>query len=170
MSTTTLLLNASYEPLAIVPLKRAVVLVLRERAEVVAERDGRTVQTAAGEVLPWPAVIRLKRYVKLPYRHSRPPSVSKAGVLRRDRHTCGYCGAAATTIDHVLPRARGGKTTWDNCVAACARCNRRKGSKTLAEIGWTLRADPRRPAPERIVIVIAAQDASWEPYLAYARA
>ena len=166
--STTLLLNASYEPLAVVPLRRAVVLVLRERAEIVAEHPDRQVTTGAGAQLPWPAVIRLKRYIRIPYRRTRPPSISKAGVLARDHHRCAYCDAGASTVDHVVPRARGGRTVWSNCVAACKRCNAKKGSRTLDELGWTLRVTPCAPEPDRIVIAIVATDEAWEPYLAYA--
>lgn len=168
--STTLLLNASYEPLAVVPLRRAVVLVLRERAEIVAEKTEKAVRTATGLTLPHPTVIRLLRYVKLPYRHSRRPQVSKSALLRRDNHTCAYCQGRATTIDHVVPRARGGKTTWDNCVASCETCNARKGSRTLEELGWSLPFTPKAPQPERVVIAIVARDEAWEPYLAYASA
>lgn len=164
-SNTTLLLNASYEPLAVVPLRRAVVLLLRERAEIVAARDGRAVTSGGGSRLPYPSVIRLVRYVRVPYRTTM--AVSRKRVLAREHHRCAYCSRRATTIDHVVPRSLGGPDTWENLVAACEPCNTRKGSRTLDQLGWRLEFTPAAPTRiEWLVVGFARVDESWQPYLA----
>ena len=157
----TLVLNASYEPLCVVPLKRAIVLVLAEKATVV-EADGTL--RSANDSFDMPAVIRLTRYVRVPYRAKVP--YSKRAVLVRDGHKCAYCGRKGTTVDHVVPKALGGKDTFANTVAACLRCNGKKGHKTLAEMGWTLPFTPAEPRGyEALIIGFAKRDPSWEPYL-----
>ncbi len=140
-----LVLNATYEPLNVVSVRRAVLLLLKEKAEIVeaAEAWLHSEQLA----LPVPLVIRLVYYVRIPRRFSLP--VSRRTVMARDNYTCQYCGArfsrAQLTIDHVLPRSRGGEIRWDNVAAACGPCNRRKGNRTPDEAGMPLRCQPRRP-------------------------
>ena len=137
----TLVLNAGYEPLAVVTFRRALVLVLAGKASVVAEGEDPVVGPT--DVLGRPSVILLNRYVKIPYRHS--VVVTRRGVLRRDNHLCAYCGKSASTIDHVFPRSRGGASSWENLVACCLRCNNDKSDKTLASLGWQLRVTPQPP-------------------------
>ena len=137
----TLVLNAGYEPLAVVTFSRALVLVLTGKASVVAEGEDPVV--GPNEVLSRPSVILLNRYVKIPYRTGTV--ATRRGVLRRDNHLCAYCGKAASTIDHVVPRSRGGVDSWENLVACCLRCNNAKGDKTLASLGWSLRIVPTPP-------------------------
>ena len=138
----TLVLNAGYEPLAVVSFRRALVLVLAGKAAVLAA-DEHPVHAGA-TTLERPSVILLTRYVRVPFGRSVP--VSRRGVLRRDRHLCAYCGTTAGTVDHVLPRSRGGQDSWENLVACCVRCNNTKGNRTPEEMGWTLRARPVRAA------------------------
>src|SRR5690606_23811798 len=116
----TLVLNAGYEPLAVVSFKRALVLVLTEKAVVVASDDDNPVH-GIGSDWERPSVILLRRYVRVPSGRSVP--VSRRGVLRRDDQRCAYCGVHASTIDHVIPRSRGGADSWENLVACCLRCN-----------------------------------------------
>jgi 5-methylcytosine-specific restriction endonuclease McrA len=138
----TLLLNATYEPLCVVSTRRAIVLVLAEKAEAVdAAAD---VVHAERVSLPVPVVARLTRYVRVPYPASVP--LSRRAVFTRDGQTCVYCGGSATSIDHVVPRSRGGTHTWDNVVAACRRCNHTKADRSLAELGWALPQPPRTPS------------------------
>ena len=111
----TLVLNAGYEPLAVITFRRALVLVLTGKASVVAEGDDPVVGPT--DVLGRPSVILLNRYIRPRYNHST--AVSRRGVLRRDGHKCAYCGKAAHTIDHVHPKSRGGADSWENLVAAC---------------------------------------------------
>lgn len=158
----TLLLNASYEPLAVIPLQRAVVLVLDDKAELV-EADGEI--RSPSTTLPRPSVIRLTRYVKVPFRGTLP--LTKKGVLARDNHRCVYCDARASTVDHVVPQARGGRDEWTNLVAACAPCNQDKGDSLLSELGWSLPYEPYAPKGRRWVVVAYVKvQPSWEPYLA----
>ncbi|GAA2363619.1 MULTISPECIES: HNH endonuclease [Streptomyces] len=140
----TLVLNATYEPLSTVSLRRAVVLVIQHKAVVEQAHPGLRVRAAAVE-LPVPQVIRLRRFVKVPFRQRAP--WSRRGVLVRDRHRCAYCGRRATTIDHVLPRSRGGGDTWLNTVAACAEDNHRKADRTPAQAGMALLVQPFEPTP-----------------------
>lgn len=137
----TLVLNAGYEPLAVVTFRRALVLVLTGKASVVAEGDEPVVGPT--EILCRPSVILLHHYVKIPYRNSQV--VTRRGVLRRDNHLCAYCRKPASTIDHVFPRSKGGADTWENLVACCLSCNNAKGNKTLAMLGWKLLTVPKPP-------------------------
>ncbi|MFC4334378.1 HNH endonuclease [Salininema proteolyticum] len=159
----SLVLNQSYEPLCVVSVKRAVVLLLTGKAEAVATGEG--VFHSESLRLPAPSVVRLKRYVRIPRQLSSSPS--RRGVFLRDDWTCVYCAGTAETIDHVIPRSRGGTHTWDNVVAACADCNQRKGSRMLQEIGWHL---PRRPKPPahwqlRGFRTGRRPHPTWEPWL-----
>ena len=138
----TLLLNATYEPLCVVSSRRAIVLVLAAKAESV--DSAADVVHAETVSLAVPVVARLTRFVRVPYPASVP--LSRRAVFTRDAQTCVYCGGSATSIDHVVPRSRGGTHTWDNVVAACRRCNHTKADRSLAELGWALPHPPRTPS------------------------
>lgn len=160
----TLVLNAGYEPLAVVSFKRALVLVLAGKATIIASDERNPVVGASGA---WdrPSVILLRRYVRVPTGRRVP--VSRRGVLRRDGQRCGYCGAGATTIDHVVPRSRGGADSWENLVACCLRCNNLKGDRTPQEMGWSLRAAPKAPhGTAWLVRGVERALPQWEEYLA----
>jgi 5-methylcytosine-specific restriction endonuclease McrA len=160
-----LVLNATYEPLCVVPLRRAVVLVLAEKAVVVEASDD--VMHSERLSLPVPTVVRLAHFVRVPYRREVP--LTRRAVLERDAHSCAYCGSRADTIDHVRPRSRGGQHHWTNVVAACARCNHRKGDRLLVEIGWHLRVPPVAPPPTVAVVMgWTSREPSWAQYLAWA--
>lgn len=159
----TLVLNAGYEPLAVVSFKRALVLVMNQKASVVAA-DERDVVRSATMSWPRPSVILLRNYVRIP--GGRQVPVSRRGVLRRDAHRCGYCGTAATTVDHVLPRSRGGADSWENLVACCLRCNNAKGDRTPGEMGWTLRHKPRAPFGSAwLVRGVERAEPDWDEFL-----
>jgi len=162
-----LLLNATFEPLAVVTAKRAVVLMLTGKAECI-EAACAGVFHSESLTIPAPSVMRLSRYVRVPYRRSVP--MTRAGVLRRDGRRCAYCGRRADTIDHVVPRSRGGRHTWDNCVAACRVCNSRKADRLLSELGWTLDSPPRPPHRSAGGVMVLAVEPlpAWEPWLAAA--
>lgn len=141
-----LLLNATYEPLSVLSLRRAARLLLRERAEPVAAEP--TVPLASPErTLAIPTVLRLKFYVNVPRRN--PPAWTRRGVLARDGYRCAYCGkvcsAREATIDHVLPISRGGRSSWGNTVTACRDCNQRKADRTPHEAGMKLLIEPKLP-------------------------
>ena len=158
----TLVLNAGYEPLAVVSFRRAVVLVLGGKATVLAAHADEVVSTSSRFVRP--SVIILRRYVRAPYSTSVP--VSRRGVLRRDAHRCVYCGSAATTVDHVMPRSRGGLDTWANLVACCVRCNNVKGTRTADEMGWVMKSRPYTPRGAAWVVKGAEQrDPAWDDFL-----
>jgi 5-methylcytosine-specific restriction endonuclease McrA len=159
----TLVLNASNEPLSVVAARRGVVLILRGTADTVAPM-GET--WSAGSVsVEVPAVIRLRRYVAVPYQRSVP--LSRRAVFMRDDHRCQYCGRSAENIDHVIPKVLGGQHRWENVVASCRRCNTRKGGRTPAQAGLTLKRKPDEPGRFDWVYVAAggAPHVSWAPYL-----
>lgn len=150
------------EPLAVVAARRAVVLVLCHKADIV-HLDGHRFRSEHLD-LTAPSVIRLRRYVTVPYRHRS--ALSRRGVFVRDHHTCQYCGAAAENVDHVVPRSRGGPHEWENVVAACRRCNGRKKDRTPAEAQMFLRRQPRAPrAAFWLVVALGGLDPVWAPYL-----
>jgi len=157
-----LVLNATFEPLCVVPVRRALILVLKEKAEIVEERG--EVMHSERSSFPVPSVIRLVHYVRVPYRARAP--LSRRAVFVRDNHRCQYCNAPAENIDHVVPRSRGGEHVWENVVAACRPCNARKEDRLLTETHLTLRRPPFAPR-ETIWIVVAVGriDPAWAPYL-----
>lgn len=157
----TLVLNASYEPLMILDWRRAFILVCLEKATVI-ENYKKTVRSAT-DVFEVPAVVRLEKMIKKARRIHR---FSSKGVFIRDKHTCQYCGIKLTkvepaTMDHVLPKSRGGPKSWTNIVASCMPCNNKKGDRTPAEAGMTLRSKPRIPT----LIKRSKAPLEWQEYL-----
>ena len=154
-----LALNASFEPLTIVPARRAVRLVLDGKAEILEEDSGLFFRSES-RVVPVPAVIRLVRYVHVPYRFRR--QVTNTFLFARDDYTCQYCGRHKgelrgrqfLTRDHIRPISRGGLNTWDNVVTSCSPCNNRKGGRLPAEAGLTLTRDPTEPNYVHLVWVV----------------
>jgi 5-methylcytosine-specific restriction endonuclease McrA len=158
-----LVLNATYEPLSVVPVRRAIVLVLRERADVVASNG--KVWHSERMRLSSPSVIRLRTFVRVPYARRVP--LNRRTVFLRDDHRCQYCGRPAENLDHVVPKSQGGLHTWENVVACCRRCNTRKGGRTPGEAGLSLARGPRVPREQSWLVVATGvrPDPSWEPYL-----
>jgi 5-methylcytosine-specific restriction endonuclease McrA len=157
-----LVLNATYEPLCVVPERRALILVLNHRAVVVEDSD-RVLHHAHGQT-SLPAVIRLARFVRVPYRHTVP--LTRRAIFARDGGRCVYCNAPATSIDHVIPRSRGGAHHWENVVSACHRCNHAKADRMLKDLGWRLRLKPAEPAGAAWRIIGSGRaDPRWIPYL-----
>lgn len=142
----TLVLNAAYEPIHLVSWQKAMCLVFTAKAEIVAEYDHRV--RSVSQIFKLPSVVRLKRYVRT-FKRTMNARCTRRNVLMRDRYKCQYCGVGCSvstiTIDHVMPRSRGGKTVWDNVVAACHPCNRRKADRTPDEAGILLLKVPKRP-------------------------
>jgi 5-methylcytosine-specific restriction endonuclease McrA len=162
-----LVLNASYEPLNVCTVRRAHVLVYKGKAEVI-EHLGKPLRSAAAEFL-WPHVIRLLSYVRVPKAVQR--KISRRALFARDGHRCQYCGTEGgkLTLDHIVPRSRGGESIWENVVTSCAPCNLRKGNRTLEEVGMRLHAKPRPPAPALFVTLSAPRiPDGWHQYLAFA--
>jgi 5-methylcytosine-specific restriction endonuclease McrA len=158
-----LVLNASYEPLQLVRLERAIKLVYLAKAEIV-EAASETVRSWLTEVAR-PSVIRLLRYVKLPH---RPAPCTRRGILLRDGYTCQYCGAQPgthlLTLDHVIPRTQGGQTVWENLVTACRACNHTKGGRTPQAAHMILRSIPRQPSWLSILMTTLERHPSWQAY------
>jgi 5-methylcytosine-specific restriction endonuclease McrA len=150
----------------VVSVKRAIVLLLKEKAELVEAAEA--MLRSESFSLPVPLVIRLVYFVKIPRRISLP--VTRRGVLSRDHYTCQYCGAAPPrknlTVDHIIPRSRGGKTTWENVVTACDKCNGRKGSRTPVEAGLKLLTQPERPRYLAIASLVSVEARQvWGKYI-----
>jgi len=160
-----LVLNASFEPLSVVSPRRAICLLLAEKAELL-EADDAVVRSES-LTLPSPAVIKLCYMVRAPRR--RTASVSRRAVLVRDDYRCQYCGGGADSIDHVLPRSRGGGDGWDNLAAACRSCNSTKRNRTPKEAGMHLLRPCRAPRATAWTIVgVSGVPDTWKPYLALA--
>ena len=164
-SARVLILNASFEPLHVCSVKRAVGLLMHDVAERV--EDAETVLRTPTSVFPVPSVVRLKRYIKRP--HRQKVAFNRRNVFRRDDHACQYCGRRGNdlTLDHVLPRSRGGATSWENVVACCRGCNARKRDRTPDEARMQLK---RRPYAPRFMFTSAYGllpdiDTSWRKYL-----
>ena len=159
-----LVLNATYEPINVCTVRRATVLLLKEKAEVIEKGSGE-LHWASGSY-PRPHVIRLNTYVRIP-RDPQRRKITRRAVFARDGWTCQYCGVRSSlTVDHVIPRSKGGSSSWDNIVASCAPCNRRKGDRLPHQINMHPRTKPRMPNPN-IFIHLAAPTipATWKPYL-----
>lgn len=137
--SVVLVLNASYEPLHVTTLHHAISMIYRGVAIIEEAEPG----TSFGP-FPMPRVLRLIKYVTMRWQH-RQMAWTRSRLLARDKHTCGYCGKHATTVDHITPVSRGGTSSWENTVAACFRCNGRKGDKLVHESGLTLRINPTIP-------------------------
>jgi len=167
LDSSVLVLNASYEAINICNLKRAIVLIFKGVA--CAEEETEYEIHSASMVIMAPAVIRLLKYVRIPYRVVR---FSRKNVLLRDRYKCQYCGKefvpAHLTLDHVIPVSRGGKTQWDNIVTACKSCNAKKGGRKPSEAGMAL---PRKPKAPPIVYYLhlvknmRGHHHAWQKYL-----
>ncbi len=157
-----LVLNATFEPLAIVSSRRAFLLVLATKAEMV-HSTGRSYRSVAAS-FPEPSVVRLSRFVRVPA--DRTVALNRVTLFARDHHKCQYCGLPADSIDHVIPKSRGGAHAWENVVAACKRCNMRKQDRLPHEAGFVLARKPF--APRRRVWLLAMSrgaPSEWEPYL-----
>jgi 5-methylcytosine-specific restriction endonuclease McrA len=163
----TLVLNASYEPLCVVPQRRAVVLILNHKA-VTLEGTGASLHAAGvrgvGWELPAPSVIKLTRYVRVPLRRGVP--LTRRAIFARDGGRCVYCDAPATSVDHVFPRSRGGQHAWDNVVSSCRRCNHVKADRLLGDLGWRMKRPPVQPNGSAWRILSSGRtDQRWLPYL-----
>lgn len=166
MHARVLVLNQSYEVLSICTAKKALVLIILGKAEIVASDLNKQIRSKS-IAFPKPNVIRLRRYVAIPYKQV---ILTRRNVLRRDAYKCVYCGRGdiALTVDHVIPKARGGQDTWDNMVCACTKCNNKKGSRTPAEAEMRMIHKPYEP--NHILFIknsVSKVDESWKPYLFY---
>ena len=158
-----LVLNQDYQAISLCDPERALVLVMMQKAELVADVSSRKLRSIRRE-FAFPSIIRLQAYVKLPFKKI---SLTRHNVFKRDGHRCAYCGSSERlTLDHLLPRARGGRTTWTNLVTACQKCNAKKGDLLIEETNLHLRQQPFRPS----FIMFLSQYSGfiqdpWKPYL-----
>lgn len=159
-----LVLNASYEPINVTTVRRAVLLILKEKAEIV-ESDEAELRSES-TTLSRPAVIRLIAYVRIPYGTRK--RITRKALFARDDWKCLYCGSSSSlTVDHVVPRSRGGEHEWENLATACGACNHRKGDRGVKEAGMKLRRKPRAPRSDVFVYVaVKAPPERWQSYLA----
>ena len=169
----SLLLNASYEPLRVITWQRAVVLLVKDKVEVLASYD-RTIR-GVRVTLDMPSVLRLLNRVRLARRGHQVP-FSRSNIYLRDKYQCQYCSrrfhSSALTFDHVIPVSQGGRKIWENIVTCCIDCNRRKGGKTPRQAGLPLMRPPRRPASlpaQAIVYGMNEVPSSWQDYLSWSR-
>jgi 5-methylcytosine-specific restriction endonuclease McrA len=153
-------LNATLQPLAVVPARRAVVLVLKEKADIVAS-NGIVFRSEHVE-LPAPCVVKLRYFVNVPYRARA--ALTRRAVFARDGWVCQYCGRPAENVDHVFPKSRGGEHSWENVVAACRRCNSRKENRLPHEVGLRLFREPFVPR-DGLRLALGRLEPEWEAYL-----
>jgi len=157
-----LVLNATFEPLGIVSSRRAVLLVLDTKAELIHTTE--RVFRAERVSVPEPSVVRLVRYVKVPYNYR--VAVNRRTVFARDGAKCQYCGASAENLDHVIPRSKGGPHSWENVVAACRPCNTRKEDRLPHEAGMVLRSTPVAPRHRvQLLALCGSTSDDWTDYL-----
>ena len=163
-SGRVLVLNATYEPINVCTVRRAVVLLLKEKAELLDQAVWRLHSEHATH--PRPVVIRLVAYVKVP-RGTHRRKITRRAVFARDRWACQYCGSRGNlTVDHVVPRSKGGPSSWENIVTSCAPCNRRKGDQLLNHAGMKLHRQPRSPGPQIFIHVASPTiPPAWKQYL-----
>lgn len=164
VDSAVLMLNHNYEPLTTTNARRAIIMVLTGKAEVVEESGFflRSVSMTFGI----PSIIRLLMFVR--YAHRMHIQLSRQNILRRDRRTCQYCGRGdgMMTIDHVVPRSLGGHDTWENLVCACSACNNRKGDRTPEQAGMPLLKPPRKPTVRSFLFQNAGTvRTTWQLYL-----
>lgn len=159
-----MVLNQSYEPICLCSPKKAIILLILTKAELVAQKDGKFIRSVKIS-FPYPSVIRLSNYIKVPIKKIE---LSRKNILRRDDNRCQYCGKKATdlTIDHIIPKSRGGTDSWENLVSACKACNNKKGNRTPEEAGMKLLKTPRKP--HHILFIkqyVDKVDDAWKPFL-----
>jgi 5-methylcytosine-specific restriction endonuclease McrA len=160
---SVLMLNASWEPLRVLSWQKAIVLVVQERAEIVQASDLEVRSQRLN--LPMPSVIRLLKFVKVPFKTKVP--LGRKALMARDGGVCQFthCDRSASTIDHVIPRSRGGRHVWENVVASCTACNHKKADRSLKELGWKLKAKPTAPRATTWVGVAVTAGHVWAPFL-----
>jgi 5-methylcytosine-specific restriction endonuclease McrA len=163
LDANVLILNQDYQPLNVVNVRKSLMLLFLEKAELLHDYPNRKIRTIASE-FEYPSVIRLRRYARIPYKFI---VLSRKNIMKRDGLKCQYCGSTRDlTLDHIIPRSRGGEDSWENLVTACNKCNNRKGNKTPREAGMKLMRKPYRPS--HIIFLrdyMGSIDDTWKPYL-----
>jgi len=163
LNRNVLVLNQNYEPIAICNARKAIILVYLGKAEIVERLESKV--RAVSFSLPFPSVVRLHIYIYRPY---TPVILSRKNIIRRDRHTCQYCGKKSVplTVDHIIPKHFGGKQTWENLICACVRCNNKKGNHTPEQASMKLLKKPKKPSQLFFLqFFIEKPHDTWRPYL-----
>lgn len=163
LNSHVLVLNQSFEPMTITSAKKAIILIYLGKAEIIEKNNAvvRSINTS----LPLPSIVRLTRYINVPRKRI---ILSRKNIIKRDNHQCQYCGSRSgpVTIDHIIPRDRGGEDTWENLVCACVTCNNRKSNRTPEEARLKLIRRPQKPNYIFFMrYVVSRIDSRWEPYL-----
>jgi 5-methylcytosine-specific restriction endonuclease McrA len=164
MNAKVLILNQNYEPMSVINVRKAIVLLYLGKAELVEAYDGKQVHSVS-VAMPFPSILRLSMYVRVPYKKI---ILSRKNILRRDGHRCQFCGRGdiPLTVDHVIPASRGGEDTWENLVCACVICNNKKGDRTPDEAMMPLRRKPMRPNHVTFIRhFVGTLNERWKPYL-----
>jgi 5-methylcytosine-specific restriction endonuclease McrA len=159
-----LVLNQNYEPLTVCNVKRAVILAFLGKAEIICKSDDKVVKSVYRK-FDYPSIVRLSIFVRVPFRKI---ILSRKNILRRDNHRCQFCGSSSSlTIDHIIPKSRGGEDTWENLTTACIKCNNRKGDRTPEEANLKLITNPKKPSHITFIKNFASGSVSddWKPYL-----
>ena len=148
-NSTILVLNSSYEPLNFTSWKRAIILLFKQKAKLISQK-----------------VIRLVNFVKIPFQTQQLIHPTKQNIIKRDNRECQYCGTKShLTVDHVIPRSKGGQNTWENLVACCETCNVKKGNQDLDKIDMKLRSTPKKPVSKIMLILNNTSDDEWREFL-----
>jgi 5-methylcytosine-specific restriction endonuclease McrA len=164
MNAKVLILNQNYEPMSVINVRKAIVLLYLGKAELIEANDSLRVHSVS-MTMPFPSIVRLSVFVRVPYKKI---ILSRKNILRRDAHRCQYCGRGdiPLTVDHVTPVSRGGDETWENLVCACVQCNNRKGDRTPDEAAMPLKRRPIRPNHVTFIRhFVGTLDERWKPYL-----
>lgn len=159
-----LVLNQNYEPLSVCNARKAVLLLLLDKAELVVIRQNHLIASVRARY-PYPSVVRLSQYVRVPYKNVE---LTRKNILRRDKYRCCYCGKTVSplTIDHIIPKSRRGTDTWENLISACVRCNNVKGDRTPDEAGMKLISKPFRPNYVTFIQhLVGRVESEWKPFL-----
>lgn len=163
LDNRVLVLNQNYEPMSVCSARRAVVLLYLDKAEMI-EKNHQTLHSISTS-MPLPSIVRLSRFIQVPRKRVL---LNRKNILKRDHHQCQYCGTTegSVTVDHIIPRVRGGRDTWENLVCACTRCNAKKGNRTPHEAGMKLLRQPRKPGYLYFIQhLVGVPDDRWKPYL-----
>lgn len=163
MDQKVLILNQDFSALALCSIQKAFVLLYLEKAELV-HKSETTILRTVSRIYPAPSIIRLQRYVHVPYKGI---SLSRHNIMRRDQYQCLYCGSTKNlTLDHLIPKSRGGNSSWTNLATACMRCNTKKGDRTPEEAGLILKQKPRKPSLTAFLAAhVSSLDDNWAMYL-----
>ncbi|MFO7891926.1 MAG: HNH endonuclease [bacterium] len=163
LNSRVLVLNQNYEPIYVCTARRAIILVYLEKAEMI-EKNHHLVRSISMSI-PLPSIVRLSKFIKV---QRKRILLSRKNIIKRDKHICQYCGSVggSVTIDHVIPKDKGGKDTWENLVCACMECNGKKGNRTPEQANMPLLRKPKKPGYLFFIQhFIGVPDERWKPYL-----